>query len=333
MTDLADAIDACAAETQFSGVVQVDRGSDTEVARAYGDADRAHGVPNRLDTQFAMGSGSKAFTALAVMSLVESGALALTTTARALLGDDLPLIDDRVTVEDLLGHRSGIGDYLEEEGAGDITDYVTPVPVHTLVTTEDFLTVLDGDPTNFPPGEQFSYCNGGFVVLALLAERASGVAYHDLVTERVLAPAGLVDTAFFRTDELPGRAARAYLAADGLRTNVLHLPVCATGDGNAFTTAADVRTFWAALFAGRIVPPARVAEMVAPRSDAPEDSARYGLGFWLDEDGDGVRLEGYDAGISFRTRHDPTTGLTWTVLANWSDGAWPVAKLVEELTT
>ncbi len=333
MTDLADAIDARAVESQFSGVVRVDRDGETQLARAYGDADRAHGIPNTLDTQFAMASGSKAFTALAVMSLVESGVFTLRTTARELLGDDLPLIDDRVTVEDLLGHRSGIGDYLDEDDAGDITDYVTPVPVHTLVTTEDFLTVLDGHPTKFPPGERFSYCNGGYVVLALLAERASGVTYHDLVAERVVAPAGLVDTMFFRTDELPGRVARAYLAADGLRTNVLHLPVCATGDGNAFTTAADVHTFWAALFAGRIVPPARVAEMVAPCSDAPEDSARYGLGFWLDEDGEGVRLEGYDAGISFRTRHDPTTGLTWTVLANWSDGAWPVAKLVEELTS
>jgi CubicO group peptidase (beta-lactamase class C family) len=333
MTDLGAAIDARAAASQFSGVVRVDRAGETELARAYGDADRAHRVPNTLETQFAMASGSKAFTALAVMSLVESGTLALTTTARELLGDDLPLVDDRVTVGDLLGHRSGIGDYLEEEGAGDITDYVMPVPVHTLVTTEDFLTVLDGYPTKFPPGARFSYCNGGFVVLALLAERASGVAYQELVTERVLAPAGLADTTFFRTDELPGRAARAYLGADGLRTNVLHLPVRATGDGNAYTTAADVHTFWRALFDGRIVPRARVTEMVAPRSDAPEDSARYGLGFWLDEDGDGVRLEGYDAGISFRSRHDPTTGLTWTVLANWSDGAWPVAKLLEELTS
>jgi CubicO group peptidase (beta-lactamase class C family) len=267
---------------------------------------------------------------LAVMSLIESGTLERATTARELLGDDLPLIDDRVTVEDLLGHRSGIGDFLDEDEAGEINDYVLAVPVHTLVTTEDFLTVLDGHPTKFPPGARFSYCNGGYVVLALLAERASGVAYHDLVAERVLGPAGMSDTGFLRSDELPGRAARGYLTADGLRTNVLHLSVCATGDGNAFTTVADVHALWIALFAGRIVSPARVAEMVAPRSDAPEDSMRYGLGFWLDEDGDGVRLEGYDAGVSFRTRHDPATGLTWTVLANWSDGAWPLARLLED---
>jgi CubicO group peptidase (beta-lactamase class C family) len=333
MSDLEVAIDEVATESRFSGVVRVDRAGGTELARAYGAADRAHEVPNSLETQFAMASGSKAFTALAVMSLIESGTLERATTARELLGDDLPLIDDRVTVEDLLGHRSGIGDFVDEDEAGEITDYVLAVPVHTLVTTEDFLTVLDGHPTKFPPGARFSYSNGGYVVLALLAERASGVSYHDLVAERVLGPAGMTDTAFLRTDELPGRAARGYLAADGLRTNVLHLSVCATGDGNAFTTVADVHVLWTALFAGRIVPPARVAEMVAPRSDAPEDSMRYGLGFWLDEDGDGVRLEGYDAGVSFRTRHDPATGLTWTVLANWSDAAWPMARLLEDRLT
>ena len=52
------------------------------------------------------------------------------------LGDDLPLIDDRVTVEHLLAHRSGIGDYLDEDADRDVTDYVLPVPVHQLADTE-----------------------------------------------------------------------------------------------------------------------------------------------------------------------------------------------------
>ena len=62
------------------------------------------------------------------------------------------------------------------------------------------------------PGERFAYCNGGYVVLALIAERASGTAFHDLVEHRVCAPAGMVDTAFLRSDELPGGVALGYLA-------------------------------------------------------------------------------------------------------------------------
>ena len=49
------------------------------------------------------------------MSLVDDGALELGTTARSLLGDDLPEIADDVTVEQLLAHRSGIGEYLDDD--------------------------------------------------------------------------------------------------------------------------------------------------------------------------------------------------------------------------
>ncbi len=109
---------------------------------------------------------------------------------------------------------------------------------------------------------------------------------------------------------------------------MLHLAVRGSGDGGIHTTVGDVHTFWAALFAGRIVPPDRVAEMVRPRSDVPAESKRYGLGFWLDPSDDKVILEGYDAGVSFHTVHDPTSGDTWTVISNSSDGAWPIARLL-----
>jgi hypothetical protein len=58
---------------------------------------------------------------------------------------------------------------------------------------------------------------------------------------------------------------------------------------------------------------------------------RYGLGFWLGQHGDAVILEGYDAGVSFRSVHDPGPGLTCTVISNSSDGAWPIARRLEEL--
>ena len=50
----------------------------------------------------------------------------------------------------------------------------------------------------------------------------------------------MVDTAFLRSDALPGRAALGYLSGEGLRTNVLHLPVLGVGDGGVYSTAADL---------------------------------------------------------------------------------------------
>ena len=115
MGALASRIDGVAAGNAFSGVVRVDRGGEIEFAQAYGWAHRGHGIANTLDTQFAIASGAKGLTALTVVSLVEEGLLELATRARSVLGEDLPLIDDGVTVEHLLAHRSGIGDYLDEE--------------------------------------------------------------------------------------------------------------------------------------------------------------------------------------------------------------------------
>ncbi|WP_350281239.1 serine hydrolase domain-containing protein [Kribbella sp. HUAS MG21] len=317
-------VEKVAADTGFSGVIWVDRDGEIEFAKAYGLANRTYRVPNTVDTRFGIASGSKGFTALAVLSLVRDGVLKLETTARSLLGKDLPLIADDVTVEHLLTHTSGIGDYLDEEVESDITEYVVGA-VHELTTTEAFLPLLDGHPTKFRAGERFSYCNGGFVVLALLAERASGAGYHELVRERVLRPAGMTRTDFLRSDELPADAAVGYLPLDGVdRSNIFHLPVLATGDGGIHTTAADISAFWRAFFAGEIVD--SVAEIVRPRRDVPEESMRYGLGFWLHETTDTVILVGYDAGASFKSTHDPRTGITRTVLSNTSPGAWPIAR-------
>lgn len=328
MQGLQDAVDEAAGRTGFSGVVRVDRAGETELAAAYGFADRAHRIRNTVDTRFGIASGTKGLTALVVMGLVERGTLELETTARSILGGDLPLVAEDVTIEHLLAHRSGIGDYLDEHAVGGVSDYAMPVPVHRLATTEQYLAVLGGHETVFSAGERFAYNNGGYVLLALLAERASGTDFHRLVRELVCGPAGMVDTGFLRSDELPGRAAVGYLFVDGLRTNVLHLPVLGTGDGGLYSSAADFSAFWQALFAGRVVSRDVVAEMVRPRSDWPEESRRYGLGFHLDATSDTVFLEGYDAGVSFTSLHQPSSAITCTIIANWSEGAWPITSLL-----
>ena len=189
----------------------------------------------------------------------------------------------------------------------------------------------DGQPTKFSPNERFAYCNSGYVVLALIAEHVSGEPFHELVRRRVCEPAGMSDTAFLRSDELPERSAVGYLEVDGVwRTNVFHLPVRGSGDGGIYTTAADVGALWRAFFAGRIVSEEWVAEMSTPRSTLSTGSRRYGLGLWLHGSTATVSLEGCDTGVSFRSVYDPRSGATHTVLSNTADGAWPITRLLDE---
>jgi CubicO group peptidase (beta-lactamase class C family) len=283
----------------FSGVVRVG-----EEAWAFGYADRAHEIPNTVDTQFAIASGVKGFTALVAVST-----LPFALRVRELLGEDLPLVDDRVTVEHLLRHRSGIGDYLDEEVHGDWEEYLMPVPVHELATTSAYLRVLDGHPQKFPPGQRFSYSNSGFVLLALVAERASGRSFYELVDELICQPAGMRDTAFLRSDALPGTAAIGYLS-DG-RTNVFHLPVRGSGDGGIYTSVGDMARFW---------------EWFGQHEwfDRMTTGERYGLGFWLDP----LHLEGIDAGVWFESVRGK-----YTALSNHPSTARPVARALHKLET
>lgn len=133
------------------------------------------------------------------------------------------------------------------------------------------------------------------------------------------------DTAFLRSDALPPGVATGYLHQDGFITNALHLPVLGVGDGGLFSTVADIRRFWMALFDGRIVSSGAVDEMVTPRSRDDDDS-RYGLGFWLARAGPMVSLTGHDAGVSFESCHDSTTAQTYTMISNTSEGAWPMLR-------
>ncbi len=323
------AVEAAAGGAGFTGVVAVDVGEERVFERCYGFAHRGLAVPNTAGTRFALASGSKTYTAVAVLRLVEQRRLRLTDPVRPILGSDLPLIDDAVTIEHLLTHTSGIGDYLDEEADWQPTDYVMTLPVHLLAETSGFLPMLEGHPQKFPPGERFGYCNQGFMVLALVIERVAGVGFHEFVEREVFAPAGLHHTGFLRSDDLPGDAALGYLEKSGNQTNVLHLPVRGNGDGGAYTTVGDLHRFWRALLDGRILGPGLVGELTRPRSDVPEEGMRYAAGLWLHATGPQLIMAGYDAGVAARSVHDPGPGITATVLSNSSRGAGAVIDVVQ----
>lgn len=316
-------LDEAFAAESFTGVATVDAADRRVLERCQGFIHRALRVSMTARTRIAIASGSKGFTALAVMRLVEDGQLRLDQPVRGLLGDDLPLIDPGVTIEHLLTHTSGIGDYLDEDGDWEASDYVLSVPVHTLTTSEAFLPMLDGHPQKFAPGARFAYCNGGYMVLAVLLERTTGEAFHEVIRRLVFEPANLERTRFLPLNELPADAAPGYIFSEGDLVNTLHLPVLGNGDGGVFTTADDLHRFWLALLDGRIVSRAIVDEMIRPRPGAPGEEKRYGMGFWIHPTHPALILEGYDAGASFRSTHVIATQTTVSVLGNSSEGAWP----------
>ena len=311
----------------FSGVVAVEAvgGHGAFDRRTGGLADRAHGIEMTVGHRIGVASGPKTLTALAVLSCLDDGLLDLHQPIRPLLGDDLPLVDDRVTVDMLLRHRSGIGDYLDENvDDHDPLAYTMRLPLHTLDGADGYARAIDGHPQQFEPDSGFAYCNSGYVLLAILVERVTGGTFDAAVERRVCRPAGLRDTGFERMDSLPGTCAVGYAEAVGLRTNVLHLPVIGFGDGGVFTSVADVHRLWRSMIDGPLT-----GSFVRMRTGHPDDG-RYGMGLWLDDDTGAVWMEGMDVGASFRSTWSPASSRIVTVMSNTTRGAWPVDRALRD---
>ena len=166
----ADSLTQLARENAFTGAVRVDAVGGVVFEAAFGLADRAHGLPNTVDTRFGTASASKAFTALVVLSLVSDGVLDLDEPVRARL-PDLPQLDADVTVRRLLSHTSGVGEYLDDDADADT--YVLPGSMHGYLSPEDFVPLLDL-PMRARPGNRFEYSNAGFVLLGLSFGQSSG---------------------------------------------------------------------------------------------------------------------------------------------------------------
>src|SRR5262249_39843034 len=147
----------------------------------------------------------------------------------------------------------------------DVNDYLLAVPSQDLATTEQYLAVLGGHPAKFPPGERFCYCDSGYVVLALIAERISGVGFHQLVAERGCGPAGMADTAFLRSDELRAGTALG-LRAHGGRVADQRVPPAGAGQRGRRDLLHRGR--YQRLLAGAVRRPDRACQM-GSRNGAP----------------------------------------------------------------
>lgn len=318
-----------AAETSFSGVVTV-RKNGLRHCEAFGFRDRPNRAPNTPETRFGTASMTKGFTAVGIAKLVERGALDFETPANSVIGTRLKNLHGDITVKNLLDHSSGIGDYLDEAEIDDIERFELAIPPHRLMSPLDYIPLIEAKPQKFEPGARFSYSNSGYAVLGMIIELVSGEPYQDFIDSRIFGPAGMARSGFFRSDGLPENTAIGYLGdGESWQTNLFKLPIRGAGDGGAFTTAADMERFWAALVRGELIGTDLVAQLLTPRLPGGQKGQWYGLGFWLNEDGSSAALIGGDAGVSCISLISRSDLTGYTVLSNSTSGAWPIVRLLD----
>jgi CubicO group peptidase (beta-lactamase class C family) len=321
----------------FSGVVALRQGSRRPVLIARGLAHRPTGTANEPTTRFAIASGTKGFTATAVLQMIQDGRLSFDATVDELLPGIFPRFASGVTVRHLITHTSGIPDYCDEEAGCDFEAPWTERPVYTMRRLSDFVPMFNNQPMKFPPGERFSYSNSGFIVLGLILEELSGLSYAAHVERSVFHAGEMTSSGFFASDALPLQAAIGYIRNDdgSYRSNVFAVPVVGGSDGGAFTTAEDLIRFWDAVFNGRLINPPMVKEVLAGDiGPTGNDGLRYSLGFWRANDWRETPtfvLIGGDPGVSFYSAYSPGNGDCFAILSNSEDGAWRALPLIREL--
>ena len=328
MDGLSERIEGVARETDFAGVVSIQKNGKPFYNRAFGYGDIKNKRPNRVTTKFGIASGTKLFTAVAIGRLVDAGALALNTRMRDIDLEFSGFIDENATILHLLSHTSGVYDYYDEEQVNDSEDSTVEIPWAYLTTPSDYLPLFRDKPMKFRPGERYSYSNGGYVLLGVIIERVSGQMYRHFVERNVLANANMSNTGFFAFNDLPEDTAIGYLA-DRCTSNIYHLPLRGGGDGGMYTTVDDLQSFWMALIEGRLLSPALRDAFLETRHTF-DGQTGYGCGVYKRLDNSGFWIVGCDVGVGFFSKCYVYEKTTVSVISNATNGEANLVRVIVE---
>jgi CubicO group peptidase (beta-lactamase class C family) len=201
---------------------------------ASGAADLSKGEALTPRTRLYAGSVSKQFTALALAKLVEAGRLSLDDEVQTYV-PEVPRYASKVTLRMLMHHVSGVRDSLDLLALAGVETRRTPM--------QDALQLLYLQKRpNFTPGTRYSYSNGGYLLLAEVIERASGMPFQDYVRQTILDPLGMSHSFFLATLPAPGIMAHGYVpSAEGFVVRDTYPDF--GGSGGLVTTLDDMAKY------------------------------------------------------------------------------------------
>lgn len=300
-------------EGKFSGAVLIAKDGLPLFRRAYGEASKEFGVPNRPDTKFNIGSINKSFTSVAIAQLLEKGMIALDDR----IGKHLPDLPDgwgeKITIRHLLTMRSGLGHYWNEKWRSKLTQ---------IKTVDDLMEIVVDGGLEFEPGTNKRYSNSGYVVLGAIIEEVTGQSYYDYVRENVYAPAGMENTDSYELDQIVPNVARGYTAnrsqtpyrGEDLQNNLFLHSVKGSPAGGGYSTVDDMNRYVEALKAD-VLAGEKYTNMVLGMFENADDPTERPEGIGI--------AGGANVGINATVEADFKSGYTVVVLSNYDP---PVAE-------
>lgn len=248
------------------------RNGKIAILKSYGLASVEHWIPVKPNTVFQSGSIAKQFTAAAVMILVEEGKLSLDDKIIKYF-PDAPATWKKITVQHLLTHTSGMGDYPPE------------VDLRRDYTEDQYLEFIKKAPLAFEPGAKWDYSNLGYVTLGILIRKVTGKFYGDFLQERIFKPLGMTTARVIsEADIVPNRAAGYRLVAGELKNQQWVSPSTnTTADGSLYFTILDLAKWDAALYTNRPLKQSSLTQMWTPARLNDGKRKAYGFGWQTDQ--------------------------------------------------
>jgi CubicO group peptidase (beta-lactamase class C family) len=285
-------LDRMGAEGGFSGAVELAKDGKVLLRKAWGEADREAHVQMTPETRFDLASVSKMFTAVAIAQLVERGKLKYSDRIAQYVPDWLSPESRAITIDQLLTHTSGLGDYL--------TPVMEDRSGHSYRNLSDYEEIARHDVPVFPPGTGFQYSNTGYLLLGAVIEKITGEPYDVWVRKNVFEPAGMAHSSSYRPDPpRQGFAVGYYEEEDQTwARNDSVLAGRGTSAGGGCSTVDDMIAFARALTNGVLVRPETLAGMIEPRVDMAGTGLMYGRGFVVAKDASGgAEIYGHTGGF------------------------------------
>jgi len=286
--------------------------------KSYGMADLERSVPVSNTTNFRLASLTKQFTAMAIMILAESGKLSYDMTLTEIFAD-FPEYGHRITIRQLLQHRSGLIDYEE----------LIPDTASQQVTDKDVLhMVMQQDSTYFPPGTQYRYSNSGYAVLAMVVETRSGHSFAEFLAQHIFSPLEMYRTVAYQkgVSRVPNRAYGYHVMPDSISFSDQSLTSAVLGDGGVYSSLDDLYKWDQALYHAPLVSEKTLQLAFTPALE------NYGFGWRIDSYHGHQRLHHSGSTCGFRNviQRYPEAHFTVIILTNRREP--DVAPLADRLT-
>ena len=325
-------------DNNFRGNIYIAQENNILCENVTGYADLANEVPNVLETKFASASAGKVFVAVAILQLIEQGKIKFEDTLGTLLDIDLHSIDENVTVEQLLNHTSGVPDYFDESIMDEYEELWVDYPNYKIRHNSDLLPLFINKPMMYPKGEKFQYNNSGYVMLAMIIEKVTGMYFDQYIKENIFDVCDMKSTGYYELDRLPAKCANNYIYCpdtNDYRTNIFSVDVKGTGAGGAFITVEDIANFWRGLLEFKLISKELVEKMLSKQSGDGLDPVEgyYGYGVWIIDNPEGkdyAYFQGCDPGVSFISEYNPNNGMISVLVSNYGDNVWREMRKIRE---